>query len=1041
MYLRFVIGIVWVVVVAASALAQTGAVTGTAKDQSGAVLPGVSISVTNTGTNAARAGLTDERGDYTVRLLPVGMYKITAELPGFRTGVAENIKVDVNDNIRIDFSLQVGNVTEQLVVTEASPLVQSETSSVGKVIDGQKIAELPLNGRHFESLINMVPGVTASGQERNVPGVGVASAGGARTTFNNFVLDGIDNNDPSVNDFTLRPIVDAIQEFKVQTNSYTAEYGRGGGANIQVTTKGGTNEFHGSIWEFLRNDALDARNFFAPANAPKPPFHRNQFGGVFGGPIAIPHLYDGHDKTFFFFAYEGVRRQQIVSSLQAVPSLAFRQGDFSSLAAQLKDPLTNGTFAGNIIPANRFNAVSQQVVTRFYPVPTPGLAGTNNLQVNNQFPETIDQFNARLDRRISNSNSLFGRWGFTRDILETPCSGNGTSTCVPGFGNHDTLHAESLSIVDTHILSNRLINEVRLGFNRQGQPRVQLRAFKEDVTSELGIPTSPNPRDWGVPSFVVTGYGNIGDRGFQTRAGNTYQLVDTVSYSPTSHSIRMGFDMRKVEFNAASQARETFRFDGRFSGNAFADFLLGFPNQTTRDPTDTMRYHRVWTYAGFVQDDYKATSKLTVNMGLRYEYYTPDVEKYNRLAQLDITTFQYVIAGVNGASRSLYQSKKTNFAPRIGFAFRPTASSDLAVRAGYGIFYNQAILGNNLFFQRTGPPFQKPEQFNATTNATDLTLSTPFPSALQASTAIFNAPSIDPHFKDANVQQWNLGVEKSCAQNMVFELGYIGSKGTNLTRVADINQAFLTPANLPVQSRRPLPQYGTVTVLQGSANSFYHGMVARAERRFSGGVTFLTSYTFAHAIDDNDESNTAQDSRNLRANRGNSNFDIRHRMVFSYVWDIPFMKTNRFIGGWEFAGIQTFQTGRPLTATLSGARSNTGSTNDHPDATGIDPILRNSISKTVYLNPAAFSLQPTGTFGNSGRNTFYGPGQNNLDLTLSKNFKLETAAIQFRAEFFNAFNRPFLDNPNTQRDSAAFGTITATLRDNRQIQFGLKISY
>jgi hypothetical protein len=346
-----------------------------------------------------------------------------------------------------------------------------------------------------------------------------------------------------------------------------------------------------------------------------------------------------------------------------------------------------------------------------------------------------------------------------------------------------------------------------------------------------------------------------------------------------------------------------------------------------------------------------------------------------------------------------------------------------------------------LFFVRTGPPFQKPEQFNATTNATDLTLATPFPSTLQASTAIFNAPSIDPHFRDASVQQWNLGVEKSFAQNMVFELGYIGSKGTDLTRTADINQAFLTPANLPVQSRRPLPQYGSVTVLQGSANSIYHGMVARAERRFSGGVTFLSSYTFAHAIDDNDESNSAQDSRNLRANRGNSNFDIRHRMVFSYVWDIPFMKENRFIGGWEFSGIQTFQTGRPLTATLAGQRSNTGSTLDHPDATGIDPIFHSSTSKTIYLNPAAFSLQAPGTFGNSGRNTFYGPGQNNLDLTLSKNFKLENAAFQFRAEFFNAFNRPFLDNPNTQRDSQAFGTITQTLRDNRQIQFGLKISY
>jgi hypothetical protein len=961
---------------------------------------------------------------------------------GFRTGVAENIKVNVNDKLRIDFTLQVGSVAESLIVTESAPLVQSETSSVGKVIDNQKISELPLNGRHFESLINMVPGVTASGQERNVPGVGVASAGGARTTFNNFVLDGIDNNDPSVNDFTLRPIVDAIQEFKVQTNSYSAEYGRGGGANIQVSTKAGTNEFHGSVWEFLRNDALDARNFFADPKAGKPPFHRNQFGGVIGGPVTIPHVYDGHDKTFFFFAYEGVRRQQIATSTQTVPSLAFKQGDFSSLATALKDPLSGGTFQNNIIPPDRISSVARQVIARgFYPDPTAGRIGANNLLVNNPFPETIDQFNARIDRKISDANSLFGRWGFTRDILETPCSGNGVATCIPGYGNHDTLHAESLSVVDTHILTNRLINELRAGFNRQTQPRVQLRAFNDNVTGTLGIPTGPNPRDWGVPSFIVSGYGNIGDRGFQTRAGNTYQITNTVSYTPGSHSIRMGVDLRKVEFNAASQSREAFRFDGRFTGNAFADFLLGFPNQTNRDPTDTMRYHRVFGYAGFIQDDFKASNRITINMGLRYEYYSPDVEKYDRLAQLNIETFQYQIANQNGASRGLYESNKANFAPRIGFAFRPTASANLVVRTAFGVFYNQAILGNNLFFVRTGVPFQKPEQFNATANPFDLTMANPFPSALLSGGGIYNAPSIDPHFKDAYVQQWNLGVEREFAHNTVFELGYIGSKGTHLTRTVDINQAFLGPSTVAVQARRPLPQYGSVTVLQGSANSIYNGMLARAERRFSGGLTFLSSYTFAHAIDDNDEGNSAQDARNLRANRGNSNFDIRHRAVISAVWDIPFMRSNAFIGGWQFAGIQTFQTGRPLTATLSAQRSNTGSTNDHPDATGINPVLENSTSSTVYLDPNAFALQPAGTFGNSGRNTFYGPGQNNLDLTLSKNFKFEKAAIQFRAELFNALNRPFFDNPVLQRDNGAFGTITQTLRDNRQIQLGLKISY
>ena len=1023
-------------------MAQTGGITGTVKDQTGAVLPGVTVTIANTGTNAERTAITDERGDYTVTLLPIGVYRLQAELPGFKKGVAENIKVNANDRLRMDFLLEVGAVTDQLIVSESAPLVQSETSSVGRVIDTQRIGEMPLNGRRFESLLGIVPGVTASGVERSVPGVGVISAAGARTTGNNFMMDGIDNNDNSVNDFTLRPIVDAIQEFKVMANSYSAEYGRGAGANVSVSTKGGTNELHGSAWEFLRNDALDARNFFASPIENKPMLRLNQFGGTVGGPIK-------KDKTFFFFAYEGIRRKQAVTSLQQVPTLAFRTGDFSALTAALRDP-NGGTFANNQIPSSRFNPIAVKIIQRgSFPSPTPGLTGTNNILVNNPIPQNVNQYSTRIDHQISAKNTLFGRYGFTQDKQDVPCPGNGATRCVPGFGHVDIMRAHQASIADTLILSSRFVNEFRLGFNRQLQPRVPLTSGVKDVSTELGIPVGPNPRDWGHPSINITGYGAIGDRGYQARWGTTFQLTNTMSYNAGRQSLRFGVDLRRAQFYAVSQPRETFRFDGRWTGNPFADFLLGFNNQSTRDQIDAMRHHLVYGYHWFAQDDIKFSDKLTLNLGMRYEFYTPDVDNRDQLGHFNIKTNQYEIAGQNGASRALYNADRNNFAPRIGFAYRPNGTASTVVRAGYGWFYNMAMLGNNLFFVRNGFPFAKPETFNATAVPTDLSLSNAFPQGLLG-TPIYDAPSMDPDFRDGYVQQWNLGGEKEIATNTIVEIGYIGSKGTRLTRRVDINQPFLGTAS--VQSRRPYTQYATMNYLTSSASSIYHGLLSRLERRFTNGLTFLGSYTYGHAIDDDDETSTAQDVRNLRANRGSSNFDIRHRVVASFVVELPFGKNKRWgndahaivngiLGGWALSGVQTFQTGRPINVGLSGQRSNTSSTRDKPNATGINPLFEDPTDKKVYLNPAAFEVQPAGTFGNAGRNTFYGPGQNNIDMTLAKSFRFEGGQVQLRGEFFNAFNRTFLDNPNAQRDNPAYGTITQTLRDNRQIQLGLRIVF
>jgi hypothetical protein len=959
-------------------------------------------------------------------------------------------------------------------------MVQSETSSVGIVIDNQKVAELALNGRQFESLAQLVPGSVSPAPGSALSLRGGFNSAGARETANSNLLDGVDNNDPAINNFTLRPILDAIQEFKVLANSYSAEFGRNGGAQVIVNTRSGTNDFHVSAWEFLRNDKLDARDFFnKKGSGAKPPFHRNQFGATAGGPLR-------HDRSFFFAAYEGIRRRQVFTSQQQVPTEAFSRGDFSAVATPLRDPESRPgpTFPGNIIPLSRINPVARRIIERgSFPLPTPGLATPNNFLAVNPFPNDVDQYNARVDHRLANATSLFGRYGFTRDALVTPCAdqaaferfsvvgyyltaANSQTACVPGFGHNDVTRAQSLSLGLTHMFSPRTIGELHGGFNRQVQSRIAFASGQSDISAELGIPASHTPKDFGHPVIAIAGFSTVGDRGYQKRAGTTGQIAASLSYTAPQHTIRMGMDVRHIMFFAGSNVRETIRFSGAWTGNGFADFLLGLPSQTTRDPTDSFRYHIVNSYNWFFQDDFRVNNRLTLNLGLRYEYNTPDTEKQNRLAHLNVETLQYEIAGQDGASRALYHSDANNFAPRIGFAFKLDRSGHSALRGGYGIFYSLAIIGNDLFFVRNGPPFQQPETFDAGLFSTDLTLSDPFRSARLSSSQVFDAPSIDPHFNDAYIQHWNLGYQRQLSSNALLEVSYVGNKGTELVKTVDINQAFPVAGLVqpPLQPRRPLPAFGAIPLLQSSGNSIYHALLGRLERRFSGNLSLLTSYTLGHAIDDSTGGNVSQDARNLKADRGNSDFDARHRLALSVIYELPFGREKKFgknwsaalnsvLGGWQLSGIGTYQSGQPIFVQLSpgSQNSNTGSTRDRPDIAhildgslfipNVNPVIQDRKDKTVYLNPAAFTVPVKGTFGNAPRNYFNGPGTRNWDVMLGKDFRREKLDVQFRAEFYNVLNHPSLNQPNRYADTAAFGTITSTLLQNRQIQFGLKLLY
>ncbi len=1010
--------------------AQSATITGSITDQSGAVLRGAMITVTNLGTNATRSFVTNNRGEYSVPLLPAGVYAVQAELPGFKTNVADNIELHVNATLRIDMSLTVGQIQERVLVTDAAPILRSETSSMDYIVDNRAIMELPLNGRQFESLAQLVPGTASP-----APGSALSTRGGfnagARETSNSTTLDGIDNNDPAINNFTLRPILDAIQEFRIITNSSTAEFGRAAGAQVIIGTKSGTNRFHGAAWEFLRNDKLDARDFFNTRGA-KPPYRRNQFGATLGGPISFPG-FNGRNKAFFFAAYEGTLRRQQFTNLQQVPPVDFLQGNFLALNRALTNPFTRAPFQTSQIPADLIHPVARRIIDRgSFPLPTTAPPGPSNYLAVNPFSQDLNQFSGRVDYLLNESNSLFARYGFAMDELMVPCSGNLQTSCVPGFGHTDTTRAHSASLTDIHIFSSRTALEVRLGFNRQLQPRVALTSSTRNVSADVGIPASDDPRNFGHPQIIITGFSSIGDRPFQNRAATTVESIANVSHTTGSHTLKAGADLRRIMFYAGTNGRETLRFDGRWTGNAFADFLVGLPSQTSRDLSDSFRYHVMNSYNAFVHDDFKFSDRLTLNLGLRYEYNAPDVEKQDRMAQFNVVTLQYDIANRNGASRALYEADRSNFAPRVGFAFRP-GSDRASFRGAYGVYYDLAIMGNQLSFVRTGPPFQMPQQFNASGDPRDLTLSEPFANSRLSVNPIFDSPAIHPNFRDAYIQQWNIGYERAIGGDLVYEIGYLGSKGTRLSKVVDVNQAFPGPG--AVQSRRPFPQYGAVLLLDSSGNSNYNALVSRVERRSSNGLSFLASYTWSHAIDDAAPGSVTQDVRNQRAERGSSDFDARHRLALSYIYALPF--------GFQVSGITTFQSGRPIFVQLSPSTQNsqTGSTRDRPNVTGVPAVIENQGNKTVYLNPASFVAPPAGTFGNAPRNYFEGPGTNNWDFALTKTFNAERLNVQFRAELFNAFNRTSLNQPNRFADAPAFGTITSTLRENRQVQFGVKITY
>ena len=1039
--------------VAVVAQTHRASLRGTVYDPNQAGVRGADITLTSSQTGEVRTTTTNSDGEYVIASLPSGEYQIKVETGGFRTH-SQRVVLLVNQDQRLDLTLRIAGPSVADEIFAEAPTLKKDSASLSTVIENRQITGLPLDGRNFYELSLLVPGAVppAQGSAGSARGDFAFSVNGAREDANNFLLDGVYNVDPKLNTFGVRPSVDAIREFEMLTSTYDASFGRNPGAQVNVILNSGSNDFHGSLFEFHRNAALDARNFFAPASEPKPKYIRNQFGGALGGPIR-------RDRTFFFVDYEGTRSREGITRITNVPTALERAGNFSqTIFAAPANPFTGQPFDNGIIPDFFINPVGRAIAA-LYPLPNRNEPFANFVS-SPILRDDNDSFDARVDHHVSDRANLTFRYSFgDRDLFE-PFTGPSFSL-VPGFGDTVKRRSQNAMVALTTVLTPNFVNESRVAFSRVAASVTQEASV---LNSDVGLPViSPRERDLGLSFITVTGFSPLGDEGNnpQNSVTNVYQFLDNASYVTGNHLIKFGVDLRFSQQNAfrdvESRGRLQFSPFGQITGNALADLLLGVPLVTSIARVDNPQQIRTESYNFFINDSYRATPRLTFIGGLRYEYNSPPVDAEDRATIFDVASRSLVPVGTNGVPRSGFEADKNNFAPRVGFAW--SANEKTVLRGGYGIYYDQSPLApaealyfnspffdNNIFFPLPGLP---------------LTLNDPFPSFFPLPLPD-SALAIQRDLRTGYMQHWNFTVEREIASSSVIELAYVGSKGTKLLTARDINQPqpSVLPPGLPFVPR-PDPRFDDINLLESRANSNYNALQARFQQRLARGFSALVSYTWSKSIDDASnffssagDPNFPQNSYNVAAERGRSNFDARHRLSASYSYALPFGKglsndrwLYKVLSGWETFGIVTLQSGRPFTVALLSEIDNSGTgrsilgfgNNDRPNLVG-NPELSNPTTQQ-WFNTAAFAFPALGTFGNAGRNILDGPGFQNVNASLLKNTALtERVNLQFRAEAFNLFNHPNFNLPDNFLGSPTFGRITSA-RDPRHIQFGLKLLF
>jgi hypothetical protein len=1034
--------------ISAAAQSHRASIRGTVTDPNGAVIPNVKVQLANSMTNQSRTTVSNPNGDYTFSSLVAGAYNIEFKVSGFATFRRE-VLLEVNQQLRLDASLEIETTVHPYYVTVPQSDLKKDSPGLGTTINNKNVSGLPLDGRNFYELTLLVPGAVpaAQGSAGSVRGDFAFSVNGAREDSNNFLLDGVYNVDPKLNTFGVRPPVDAIQEFETQTSGYDAAFGRNPGAQVNVVLKSGGNQFHGSVYEFFRNARLDARNFFARTSEPKPRYQRNQFGFAFGGPIV-------KDKTFFFTDYEGTRSREGITRVTNVPTAAERNGDFSqSLFARPFNPFTQQPFPGGVIPA-QFQHPVGRAIAALYPLPNRNAPFANYVS-SPILRDDNDHFDLRVDHYFSQTSQFTARYSFGDRRYFEPFTGP-TFSAVPGYGAAVPRRSQNLLLGETHVFTPNLVNEARFAFNRVASAVTQENAGTS-VNRQVGLPElAGNPRDFGLSFISVTGFSPLGHEGNnpQASATNTFQFLDTATYTRGAHLFKFGADFRFTQQNAFRdvQSRGFLNFSSflQLTNNALADLLLGFPIATGRARVDNAQHLRARSYNFFANDSWRVTPRFTLNAGLRYELNTPPFDAFNRVNLYDPTRRTLVQPGSNGFPRGGANTDRNNFAPRLGFAWTLDKAQKTVLRAGYGLYYDQSPLapGEALYFN---VPFFDINIFFPLQNSL-LTLSDPFPANFPVPLPD-SALALQRDLRTPYMQHWNLNIQRELGRSRVLEAAYVGSKGAKLLASRDINQpppgVYQNPFFLP----RPNPVFADITLIESRANSNYHSLQTRFQQRFDDGLSVLASYVWSKSIDDASgffnsagDPNFPQDSFNVAAERGLSNFDTRHRLSVSYAYELPIFKGRKYLGGWQTFGVVAWQSGRPFTVALLPDIDNSGTgraslgfgNNDRPNVNGNPDGNR---TPERWFNTSAFSFPTPGRFGNAGRNILTGPRFANVNFSLVKDTALsETFKLQLRAEAFNLFNHTNLNLPDHFLGSPTFGQITSA-NAPRRLQFGVKLLF
>jgi hypothetical protein len=1048
---------------------ELASVVGAVKDSTGLPMPQVAVEIRSVATNVSRSTITSATGDFDFVALQPGQYALTAKQPGFKV-TTQTFTVAVGQRLQLDVLLEVGNATESITVGANVIAVEAVSSDMNNVRTRQQVVDLPLNNRNFTQLIQLAPGVTNKGSSTNVTNGGyTAGRGTSGATINGnssdvgiYLFDGIQSVDADANVLIFYPPVDAIQEFKVQTNAAPAAYG-GGPSVVNVTFRSGTNELHGAAYEFLRNSAFDAKNFFDSATAPIPPFRMNEFGANLGGPVYIPRVFDGRNRLFFFADYEGKRVSQAQTYISTVPTVAMRRGDFSELLPKtvIRAPGTTVPLPNNQVTL--IDPAAAKIVNQY---PLPNIAGAgqvNNFLYNGPLLNRIDQGDLRIDYRTANS-SIFGRYS-----KEDPATNNPGFLPAPAIGGGPGYPGVTLAPGTQVVLGyGRSIGpnkyyEFRAGYSRLVEDILVDDTRLGNIAEQLGIPNA-NLGGPGMTTIGISGMASFGDsNGSLQKVNNLYEIDQALSWVRGKHELKFGFNWMTTTFAFFTPPKPvgSYSFNGSYTGYGLSDFLYGRPISSQIDITKffTLTRYRPVIY---VQDNWRVTSKLTLNLGLRDEIVTPWKERHNRLGVFDPSNGGNLVPlGTPGYPEdTITDGHFRNLGPRIGFAYSLTPST--VIRAGFGIFYAYQTYNSN--------PQAKNAPFNGSlivSNAAGeagyaaaLPISAGFPAArpdrFPAAGTAFNV--FQRSYPNPSANEWNLNVQRQVSSHSTLSLAYVAQNGVHILINPNIN--FPTPGPGAVASRRPYPNLADGTLNCTCANSSFNSFQLTYLDRHFAGFDFQGAYAYAHSIDNSSGNSNGvgiQNPTNLRLYRGNSDFDIRHNLVLSWSYELPFGRGKRFgtaargviekaIGGWRLNGIDTFSTGSPFTPVMVSSLLNSGSAGQWPNRIGSGAVEHPTLQR--WYNTADFVSPGNYVFGNSGRNILRGPGTKQFDLSMFKEFYFTEKAdkhLQFRAEAFNVFNTPQFNNPNTQIGNPAAGTITSAgapllfQRTSRQIQLALKL--